>query len=157
MDTNVPVKSDTSYTQTENIVKVLNLFNQLKLNQFLNNLLIELSISDACGGVFDASNGTITSPSFPETYPGNKNCIWEIIAPLHYRITLNFTHFDLEGNRMYQQECDYDFVEVSSKLGDDILKKHGIFCGSKIPTPIISEGNAMRIAFTSDKKLVFTD
>ncbi|KAG8041034.1 hypothetical protein G9C98_002022, partial [Cotesia typhae] len=108
---------------------------------------------DACGGVFDASNGTITSPSFPETYPGNKNCIWEIIAPLHYRITLNFTHFDLEGNRMYQQECDYDFVEVSSKLGDDILKKHGIFCGSKIPTPIISEGNAMRIAFTSDKNI----
>ncbi|XP_014300153.1 bone morphogenetic protein 1 [Microplitis demolitor] len=108
---------------------------------------------DACGGIFDASNGTITSPSFPESYPGNKNCIWEIIAPLHYRITLNFTHFDLEGNRMYQQECDYDFVEVSSKLGDDILKKHGIFCGSKIPTPIISEGNAMRIVFTSDKNI----
>lgn len=126
----------------------------IKIFVFSIGSYLPLFVSDACGGIFDASNGTITSPSFPESYPGNKNCIWEIIAPLHYRITLNFTHFDLEGNRMYQQECDYDFVEVSSKLGDDILKKHGIFCGSKIPTPIISEGNAMRIVFTSDKKYV---
>ncbi|XP_063979523.1 protein tolkin [Diachasmimorpha longicaudata] len=108
---------------------------------------------DACGGLFDASNGTITSPSFPETYPGNKNCIWEIVAPPQYRITLNFTHFDLEGNKVYHQECEYDSVEVFSKLGDDILKKHGVFCGSKIPMPVISEGNAMRIVFTSDKNI----
>lgn len=116
------------------------------------SIFLSYIFSDACGGVFDASNGTITSPSFPEAYPGNKNCIWEIIAPPQYRITLNFTHFDLEGNKVYQQECEYDSVEVSSKLGDDILKKHGVFCGSKIPQPIISEGNAMRIIFTSDKK-----
>ncbi|KAK7793278.1 hypothetical protein R5R35_006776 [Gryllus longicercus] len=55
---------------------------------------------DACGGVVDATNGTISSPSFPEEYPSNKNCIWEIIAPPQYRITLNFTHFDLEGNNV---------------------------------------------------------
>ena len=57
-------------------------------------------VADACGGLFDVSNGTITSPSFPELYPGNKNCIWEIIAPPQYRITLNFTHFELEGNNV---------------------------------------------------------
>jgi hypothetical protein len=57
-------------------------------------------VTDACGGVFDVSNGTITSPSFPELYPSNKNCVWEIIAPPQYRITLNFTHFELEGNNV---------------------------------------------------------
>jgi hypothetical protein len=57
-------------------------------------------VADACGGVFDVSNGTITSPSFPELYPVNKNCVWEIIAPPQYRITLNFTHFELEGNNV---------------------------------------------------------
>ncbi|XP_048514923.1 bone morphogenetic protein 1 isoform X1 [Athalia rosae] len=108
---------------------------------------------DACGGVFDASNGTITSPSFPEAYPGNKNCVWEIIAPPQYRITLNFTHFDLEGNNVYQQECEYDSVEVHSKLGDDVLRKHGIFCGSKLPSLLTSEGNSMRVAFTSDNSV----
>nr|CAD7580769.1 unnamed protein product [Timema californicum] len=59
-----------------------------------------LCVPDACGGVFDVANGTITSPSFPEFYPGSKNCVWEIIAPPQYRITLNFTHFDLEGNNV---------------------------------------------------------
>ncbi|XP_012283189.1 bone morphogenetic protein 1 [Orussus abietinus] len=108
---------------------------------------------DACGGVYDLSNGTITSPSFPETYPMNKNCVWEIIAPPQYRITLNFTHFDLEGNNVFQEECEYDSVEVASKLGDDVLRKHGIFCGSRLPPLLTSEGNSMRIAFTSDNSV----
>lgn len=56
--------------------------------------------SDACGGIIEATNGTITSPSFPDLYPGNKSCIWEIIAPVQFKITLNFTHFDLEGNNV---------------------------------------------------------
>ncbi|XP_032664724.1 tolloid-like protein 2 isoform X1 [Odontomachus brunneus] len=108
---------------------------------------------DACGGFFDDNNGTITSPSFPESYPGNKNCVWEIIAPPQYRITLNFTHFDLEGNNMYQEECEYDSVEVVSKLGDDVYRKHGIFCGARSPPLITSEGNFMRITFTSDNSV----
>lgn len=112
-------------------------------------------MTDACGGFFDDNNGTITSPSFPETYPGNKNCVWEIIAPPQYRITLNFTHFDLEGNNIYQEECEYDSVEVTSKLGDDVLRKHGIYCGARLPPLITSEGNFMRITFTSDNRFYF--
>ncbi|KAJ3641013.1 hypothetical protein Zmor_027542 [Zophobas morio] len=108
---------------------------------------------DACGGLLDAPNGTITSPSFPDLYPLNKNCVWEIVSLPQYRITLNFTHFDLEGNNMHlsqQQQCDYDRLEIYSKLSDDKMKKHGVFCGSKPPAPIISEGNVMRIIFSSD-------
>jgi tolkin protein len=56
--------------------------------------------------VFDVANGTITSPSFPELYPVNKNCVWEIIAPPQYRITLNFTHFELEGNNVSKFKDD---------------------------------------------------
>ncbi|XP_017774281.1 PREDICTED: tolloid-like protein 1 [Nicrophorus vespilloides] len=105
---------------------------------------------DACGGQFNVQNGTIMSPSFPDFYPVNKNCVWEIIAPPQYRITLNFTHFDLEGNNLHQQQCDYDRVEVHSKTGDDKLNRHGVFCGSKIPAPVTSDGNIMRISFSSD-------
>ncbi|KAJ4427739.1 hypothetical protein ANN_25392, partial [Periplaneta americana] len=232
---------------------------------------------DACGGVFDASNGTLTSPSFPELYPGNKNCVWEIIAPPQYRITLNFTHFELEGNNanglivrhypilaaltpdnlrvgltMYkalirsvityaapawrfaavshlrklqviqnqvirlithlprvasrrkfhdelelptidefiarlarnlyaevranpnplisglghffvdtlynavdvlQQECEYDSVQVHSKMADDVIKKHGVYCGSRLPPLITSEGNSLRVEFISDNSV----
>ncbi|XP_018321358.1 bone morphogenetic protein 1-like isoform X2 [Agrilus planipennis] len=105
---------------------------------------------DACGGVIDQNNGTITSPSFPELYPPSKNCIWEIIAQPQYRITLNFTHFDLEGNNMHQQQCDYDRIEIHSKIGEDRYSKHEVFCGAKSPGLITSESNALRIIFTSD-------
>ncbi|XP_054258423.1 tolloid-like protein 2 [Macrosteles quadrilineatus] len=107
---------------------------------------------DACGGVIDASNGTITSPSFPELYPTNKICVWEIIAPPQYRITLNFTHFDLEGNNV-SQECEYDSVEVHSKMSADVLRRHGVFCGSRLPPLVTSEGNSLRIEFSSDNSV----
>ncbi|KAL3278791.1 hypothetical protein HHI36_016314 [Cryptolaemus montrouzieri] len=111
---------------------------------------------NACGGVFNASQGTITSPSFPELYPLNKICVWEIVAQPQYRITLNFTHFDLEGNNAHMsqhQQCDYDKIEVYSKLSESNLKKHGTFCGSKPPKQVISEGNIMRIVFSSDTSI----
>ncbi|XP_072939478.1 tolloid-like protein 1 [Epargyreus clarus] len=106
---------------------------------------------NACGGVLVAPNGTITSPSFPDLYPPSKNCLWEIVAPPQHRITLNFTHFDLEGsNNMYHQECEYDSVTVHSKLGTDILRRHGVFCGSILPQPVTSDGSVLRVQFTSD-------
>ncbi|XP_077507273.1 protein tolkin-like isoform X3 [Amblyomma americanum] len=105
---------------------------------------------DACGGMIEASNGTITSPSFPDLYPSNKNCIWEIVASPQYRITLNFTHFDLEGNN---QDCEYDKVEIHSKMGDNTIRKHGLFCGSYLPPIITSEGNSLRIEFSSDNSV----
>lgn len=70
-----------------------------------------MSFSDACGGIIEATNGTITSPSFPDLYPGNKSCIWEIIAPVQFKITLNFTHFDLEGNNV--SEISSKFIAIS--------------------------------------------
>lgn len=105
---------------------------------------------DACGGTIDALNGTITSPSFPHTYPASKQCVWEIIAPEQHRITINFTHFDLEGNNYNQQECDYDSLSVYSNLDGANVKKHGTFCGSRVMPMITSDGNVMRIEFRSD-------
>ncbi|CAL4063003.1 unnamed protein product [Meganyctiphanes norvegica] len=105
---------------------------------------------DACGGQVDGTNGTITSPSFPDLYPVNKNCIWEIVAPPQYRITLNFTHFDLEGNN---QDCEYDSVDIRSKMGESEMRKHGVFCGQRLPSLITSEGNSLRIEFNSDNSV----
>jgi len=56
---------------------------------------------DACGGIIQETNGTLVSPSFPNLYPSNKHCAWEIIGEgKDSRITINFTHFDLEGNNV---------------------------------------------------------
>jgi len=78
-------------------------------------------VSDACGGMFDVPNGTITSPSFPELYPSNKNCVWEIIAPPQYRITLNFTHFELEGNNVSNLLASVTINKVPKSLNVEII------------------------------------
>lgn len=107
-----------------------------------------------CGGVINASsNGTITSPDFPYPYPANKECIWEIFAENPYRITLNFTFFELEGNHFYQQECNYesyDSLVIYSKWNNNELKQQKILCGERLPRSITSESNIMRIEFRSD-------
>ncbi|XP_055381621.1 dorsal-ventral patterning protein tolloid isoform X2 [Condylostylus longicornis] len=108
---------------------------------------------DACGGVLEATNGTITSPSFPDLYPALKDCIWEIIAPPRYKISLNFTHFDLEGVNNQHSDCGYDSVSIFSKLGENRLKRVGNYCGTKIPPIATSESNALRIEFKSDKSI----
>ncbi|XP_052891850.1 tolloid-like protein 1 [Anopheles moucheti] len=112
------------------------------------------SCENACGGQLDTPNGTILSPSFPKEYPIMKECVWEIVAMPQHKITLNFTHFDLEGNTFYQaSECEYDYVAVLSKSPDGTLHKHGSYCGYTVPAPITSEWNILRVVFKSDKTI----
>ncbi|MEE6514872.1 hypothetical protein FKM82_023266 [Ascaphus truei] len=99
----------------------------------------------ACGGFLTKLNGSITSPGWPKEYPPNKNCVWQLVAPTQYRISLRFDQFETEGNDV----CKYDFVEVRSGLTSD-SKLHGKFCGSDLPSVITSQYNNMRIEFKSD-------
>uniref|UniRef100_A0A7N8WU55 Metalloendopeptidase n=1 Tax=Mastacembelus armatus TaxID=205130 RepID=A0A7N8WU55_9TELE len=103
------------------------------------------SCEAACGGFITKLNGSITSPGWPREYPPNKNCIWQLVAPTQYRITLLFDVFETEGNDV----CKYDYVEVRSGLSAD-SKLHGKFCGAEKPEAITSQYNNMRIEFKSD-------
>ena len=47
----------------------------------------ERRCENACGGLIDASNGTITSPSFPDIYPSNKEYI-------HTQLNFSTSHMD---------------------------------------------------------------
>ncbi|KAL1517012.1 hypothetical protein ABEB36_000833 [Hypothenemus hampei] len=108
------------------------------------------SCVDACGGKLKTTNGTVTSPSFPELYPGNKRCSWEIEAPDQHVIYFNFTHFDIEGNNNDDQLCEYDHVNVTSLLTNGKHKLHGSFCGTRKPGMISSESNILQVSFRSD-------
>lgn len=57
-------------------------------------------ISAACGGLLTKLNGTITTPAWPKEYPPNKNCVWQVVAPSQYRISVKFEYFELEGNEV---------------------------------------------------------
>ncbi|KAE8590953.1 hypothetical protein XENTR_v10018256 [Xenopus tropicalis] len=99
----------------------------------------------ACGGFITQLNGTITSPGWPKEYPTNKNCVWQVVAPAQYRISLQFEVFELEGNDV----CKYDFLEIRSGLSSE-SKLHGKFCGPEKPEVITSQGNTVRLEFKSD-------
>uniref|UniRef100_A0A3B3QDA5 Metalloendopeptidase n=1 Tax=Paramormyrops kingsleyae TaxID=1676925 RepID=A0A3B3QDA5_9TELE len=103
------------------------------------------SLSAACGGLLSKLNGTITTPGWPKEYPPNKNCVWQLVAPAQYRISMQFEFFELEGNEV----CKYDYVEVRSGLSSD-SKLHGKYCGTDVPEVITSQFNNMRIEFKSD-------
>lgn len=53
----------------------------------------------------------------------------------------------------FQAECEYDRVEVYSKIGSDKLRKHGVYCGQEAPSMITSEANALRVEFESDSSV----
>uniref|UniRef100_A0A493SV27 Bone morphogenetic protein 1 n=1 Tax=Anas platyrhynchos platyrhynchos TaxID=8840 RepID=A0A493SV27_ANAPP len=103
----------------------------------------------ACGGFLTKLNGSITSPGWPKEYPPNKNCIWQLVAPTQYRISLQFDFFETEGN---DQECTYDHLEVYNGK-DAKAPVLGRFCGAKEPEPIVSSGNKMFLKFVSDNSV----
>ncbi|XP_068190202.1 bone morphogenetic protein 1-like isoform X2 [Antennarius striatus] len=103
------------------------------------------SCETACGGFVTKLNGSFTTPGWPREYPPNKNCVWQLVAPIQYCITLVFDMFEIEGNDV----CKYDYVEVRSGLSSD-SKLHGKFCGAEKPEVITSQHNNMRVEFKSD-------
>uniref|UniRef100_A0A8C7UD86 Metalloendopeptidase n=1 Tax=Oncorhynchus mykiss TaxID=8022 RepID=A0A8C7UD86_ONCMY len=103
------------------------------------------SCEAACGGFITKLNGSINTPGWPKEYPPNKNCVWQLVAPTHYHITLLFDVFETEGNDV----CKYDYVEVRSGLTAD-SRLHGKFCGTEKPETVTSQYNNMRIEFKSD-------
>ncbi|XP_051907425.1 bone morphogenetic protein 1-like isoform X2 [Hippocampus zosterae] len=103
------------------------------------------SCETACGGFLSEMNGSLTTPGWPKDYPPNKNCVWQLVAPIQYRITLVFDAFETEGNDV----CKYDYVEVRSGAGAD-SELHGKFCGAEKPEAIASLHNILRVEFKSD-------
>nr|XP_037270267.1 tolloid-like protein 1 [Rhipicephalus microplus] len=60
------------------------------------------------------------------------------------------------GFRAYyegSQDCEYDKVDILSKMDNNTIRKHGLFCGSYLPPIITSEGNSLRIEFSSDNSV----
>ena len=60
------------------------------------------------------------------------------------------------GGLVLQQDCEYDSVVLRSGFddgGEEAAgegKVHGAFCGSTLPQPITSDGNKLRITFSTD-------
>ncbi|XP_050407117.2 cubilin, partial [Patella vulgata] len=102
----------------------------------------------ACGGTFTESSGTLQSPSYPNSYPHNKECVYLINQPAGYRVVLTFSGFDIEGATS-AGSCNYNYVEIRNGGGADspVLGK---FCGTQVPAVQQSTQNLMWIKFKTD-------
>lgn len=89
-----------------------------------------------------STNGTFTSPNYPNNYGNNANCEWRIRVPTGFVVLLKFDSFKLESG----QNCRYDAVE----LRNTPISLIGSYCGAKGPFSIMSSGETLFVKFRSD-------
>ena len=74
--------------------------------RFEHKLCNGLSHISVCGGELTGAWGNFTSPNYPNKYPSNMRCEWNITAPKGTHIYLHFTDFELSYS------CGYDNITV---------------------------------------------
>ncbi|ELK28521.1 Cubilin [Myotis davidii] len=101
--------------------------------------------SSACGGDFHMAEGTFDSPGYPEVYPSNVECVWNIVSSPGNRLQLSFITFQLEDS----QDCSRDFVEIREENATGHLV--GRYCGNTLPLNYSSiVAHNLWIRFVSD-------
>ncbi|XP_024431584.2 cubilin [Desmodus rotundus] len=101
--------------------------------------------SSACGGDFHMVEGIFNSPGYPEVYPSNVECVWNIISSPGNRLQLSFITFQLEDS----QDCSRDFVEIREDNATGHLV--GRYCGGALPLNYSSAvAHALWVRFVSD-------
>ncbi|XP_070768774.1 ovochymase-2 [Enoplosus armatus] len=100
-----------------------------------------------CGFSSKEETGVIKSQNWPMNYKANSECMWNIALPLGTKITLTFTHFDLEAKDFLSSKC-FDNIMVYDINAQ--IQKHGPFCGTELPSTIETKGNRLVIRFHAD-------
>ncbi|XP_023561215.1 cubilin [Octodon degus] len=101
--------------------------------------------TSACGGSFHMAAGIFETPGYPDVYPPNTECVWNIRSSPSNRIQLSFMSFQLEAS----QDCSKDFVEI--REGNSTGHLVGRYCGSSLPQNFsVTVENLMWIRFVSD-------
>ncbi|KAG1963562.1 adhesion G-protein coupled receptor G6 [Pimephales promelas] len=113
----------------------------LLLNCLLTTVAQSCQTSVSCNVVLTDSQGSFTSPCYPNDYPPSQACRWTIQAPTGFIVQITFLDFELEE----AQGCIYDRININTGTSDTK------FCGL---TPngltLNSSGNVMEVSFTSD-------
>ncbi|GAB1300390.1 Enteropeptidase [Apodemus speciosus] len=96
-----------------------------------------------CGGPFELwePNSTFSSPNFPDKYPNQASCVWNLNAPKGKNIQLHFQEFDLENIN--------DVVEVRDGGEFDSLLL-AVYTGPGPVKDLFSTTNRMTVIFTTN-------
>ncbi|XP_040403063.1 cubilin [Cygnus olor] len=137
----------TPITSSKNLMYV-----RLRSDSTIQHRGFSARFTEACGSFIesDSVGAAISSPLYPAKYPNNQNCSWIIQAqePFNH-ITLSFTDFAIESNT---QNCTKDFVEILDGNNYEAPLR-GRYCGTAMPHPITSFGNALVVNFISNNNV----
>ncbi|KAM4718445.1 cubilin [Anableps anableps] len=135
-----------SITSSDNQMTLLFVTDSSLSGEGFSASYVSINASTDCGETFTSPTGTFTSPSYPNSYPTSRDCIFKIIVQLNMQIMLNFTSFELEDSFQF---CRFDFVEIRDG-GYETSPLIGKFCGSQKPPVVVSHSNRLWIRFHSD-------
>ncbi|XP_064344671.1 putative DMBT1-like protein [Camelus dromedarius] len=106
--------------------------------------------SNSCGGVISSISGSFSSPLYPENYPTDIQCVWEIHVAKKFRIELMIPTLKLEDIL----GCPYDSVEIFD--GPRIASlSMGKFCASAA-VMFFSSSHIVTVVFRSDSVITNT-
>ncbi|XP_037352844.1 deleted in malignant brain tumors 1 protein-like [Talpa occidentalis] len=104
----------------------------------------------SCGGVISSFSGSFSSPLYPDNYPTDMQCVWEIHVDKNFRIELVIPSLKLEDIL----GCPYDSVEIFD--GPRIASlSMGKFCAS-VAVMFFSSSDIMTVVFRSDSMITNT-
>lgn len=76
------------------------------------------NVVDVCGGIIRGSKGVLTSPNYPETYPGSSDCNWWIVGPPDRTLKLQFIDLDLPSTN---STCGHmDSITIYERFPENI-------------------------------------
>ena len=93
-----------------------------------------------CGSILYGPSGSFQSTNFPNNYPNNEYCTWEIQVPQGKKVLLDFEELRTEENK------DFVFIYDTGKT-DPVIAFSGI---KDKPRAITSSGNSIRVRFVSN-------
>ncbi|XP_019353396.2 cubilin [Alligator mississippiensis] len=99
----------------------------------------------SCGGTLHMDRGAFNSPNYPDSYPPNTECVWNILSSPGNRLQLSFIIFQLENS----ESCTKDYLEI--REGNETGQLVGRYCGESLPLNYTSiVGHILWIKFVSD-------
>ncbi|XP_056413289.1 ovochymase-2-like [Hyla sarda] len=104
-------------------------------------------IDSGCGSnaLQQGRKGFIHSMNYPDTYPANLTCSWNISVTEGWLVKLTFIDLVMDGET---GQCTGDKLEVSDSY--DMI---GTYCGFFKPPVIISSSNKLFLKFSTDKMI----
>lgn len=97
-------------------------------------------LASNCGSILHGPSGSFQSSNFPNNYPNNEYCTWEIQVPQGKKVRLEFEELRTEENK------DFVFIYDTGKT-DPVVAFSGV---KDKPRAITSSGNSLRVRFITN-------